>query len=480
MSRSSKYDAVIVGSGPNGLSAAILFAKQGMQVLLIEGRDRIGGGSRSAELTLPGYLHDVCSAIHPLAASSRFFGSLPLEKYGLEWNFPPVSAAHPLSQEETVLVYRSLDETLVSLGIDGSAYKRLLQPLLRQWPKLITDLLGPLRIPSHPFSLAQFGIPALFSAAGLARFQFKDKAARALFAGMAAHAMLPLESFASASFGLVLSLSAHAVGWPLPLGGSQKIVDALGAHFEVLGGEIQTGWKVESLDELPPAEVIMLDVTPRQLLSMAGDSLPAIYKRQLNKYRYGAGVYKIDWALDGPIPWRDERICQTATVHLGGTLDEIANSERTVARGKICEKPYVILAQPSLFDASRAPDGKHTAWAYCHVPASSDFPMRRQIEAQVERFAPGFRDQILEAHTINAQEMEIYNPNYIGGDINAGAQDIGQFFTRPVPRWDPYAVPLKGVYLCSASTPPGGGVHGMCGYYAARSALKKEFGLNID
>jgi len=432
------------------------------------------------ELTLPGFTHDVCSAIHPLAVFSPFFRTLPLTEHGLAWRFPPVSVAHPLADGRSVFVYPELEKTIGMLGQDGGAYRRLFKPLVAHWDRLTHDLLGPIRIPAHPFQLAKFGVPALFSAAGLARAMFKDQLSQALFAGMAGHAMLPLDSFASASFGLVLTLSAHAVGWPLAVGGSQRIIDALASYYISLGGKIETGWQVDSLKELPPADAVLLDVSPRQLLHMAGDALPNFYRSQLQRYRYGPGVFKVDWALDGPVPWRDKRFLETATVHLGGTLAEIARSEKAVSQGEVSDRPYVLLAQPSLFDERRAPAGKHTLWAYCHVPSGSDINMRDAIESQIERFAPGFRDRILAFHTINAQEFERYNPNYIGGDINAGVQDIGQFFMRPVLRWDPYSTPLKGVYLCSASTPPGGGVHGMCGYHAARSALRKSFGIRLE
>ena len=465
----------MVGSGPNGLAAAITLAQKNLKVLVIEGKEVIGGGSRSAELTLPDFTHDICSAVHPLAASSVFFRSLPLERFGLKWIFPPVSLAHPLDDRPAALVYPSLHQTTEGLGEDGIAYTQLMKPLLDRWDRLSKDLLGPLRIPKHPFLLARFGLLALQSAQGLAFRRFHAPEAQAIFGGMAAHAMLPLDSFASASFGLVLTLSAHAVGWPVAAGGSQKIVDALAAYFKVLGGEIRTGWQVTSLDELPEAKVILLDVAPNQLLSLTGDRLKGFYKRQLTRYRFGPGVFKMDWALDGPIPWQDEHVKYSATVHVGGTLEEIAAAEKSIWRGEHPQHPYVLLSQPSLFDPLRAPEGKHTAWAYCHVPPGSTENRQEAIENQIERFAPGFKARILARHTINAAEYEQYNPNYVGGDINAGVQDLGQFFTRPVVRWNPYSTPIRGLYLCSASTPPGGGVHGMCGLLAAQSALEREF-----
>ncbi len=480
MKHTANYDAVVVGSGPNGLSAAITLARQGLKVLVTEGAEKIGGGSRTAEATLPGFLHDTCSSVHPLAVSSRFFKSLELEKYGVEWKYSPVSLAHPLDEQPAVLAYRSLDQTAESIGADGPAYRQLMQPLLSRWDALLHEIMRPLRIPDDPFTLARFGLLAVNSAAGLANRRFQEERARALFAGMAGHSMLPLTRFASASFGLILGLSAHAVGWPVAVGGSQTIVDALLAILRSLGGEVVTGWKVKSLNELPPARTFLMDISPRQLLEIAGDELTGLYHRQLAHFRYGPGVFKVDWALDGPIPWRDEQVLQASTVHVGGTLAEIARSEQSVWQGEHAQKPYVLLVQASLADPSRAPAGKHTAWAYCHVPAGSTRDMRQPIEAQIERFAPGFRDRILAVHTTNAEQYEQYNPNYIGGDINAGVQDFWQFAARPVLRWNPYSTSRKGLYLCSSSTPPGGGVHGMSGYLAARSALRDVFGIRSE
>lgn len=470
---------MIVGSGPNGLAAAITLARQHLRVLVVEGHDKIGGGVRSAELTLPGYTHDVCSAVHALAQSSPFFQSLDLARYGLSWVYPPYPLAHPLDDGRAVLVKPSLAETAAGLDADTHAYRRAYDFLHVAGDKLMRDLLGPLRIPRHPLLFALFGLQALGSAAGFARHHFKSAEARAVFAGMAAHGMLPLDRPGTASFGLVLTLSAHATGWPVALGGSQRIVDAMAAYLRDLGGDIVTGHMVADLNELPAAKAVLLDVSPRSLLRMTGDTLPAAYRGQLARYRYGPGVFKVDWALDGPIPWANAEVSRAATVHLGGTLEEITASERQVAAGVAPDRPYTLLVQPSLFDATRAPEGKHTAWAYCHVPNGSTEDMRSHIEAQVERFAPGFTGRILAAHTLNAAQYEVYNPNYVGGDINTGAQDLGQFFTRPALRWNSYSTPLKGVYLCSSATPPGGGVHGMCGYLAAKSALKREFGLRI-
>jgi phytoene dehydrogenase-like protein len=466
------YDAVVVGAGPNGLASAITLAGAGRSVLVLEGKETIGGGTRSAELTLPGFVHDVCSAIHPLGVASPFFRDLPLAGYGLEWVFPPAAVAHPFDDGSAAVLERSVDATGESLGRDAGAYRRLMGPLLGDWERLASDLLGPLPVPPrHPFAMARFGLRAVRSVRGLAEGAFEGKRARALFAGLAAHSILPLERPVSAAFGLVLGTVAHAVGWPMARGGSQQIADALAAHLRSLGGEIVTGTCVESLDQLPPARAILLDVTPRQLLQIAGDRLPARYRRALGRYRYGPGVFKLDWALDGPIPWKAPACGRAGTVHLGGTLPEIAASEQAVWRGELSERPYVIVVQQTLFDPTRAPEGKHTGWAYCHVPNGSTIDMTERIEAQVERFAPGFRDLILARSVMSPTALERHDPNYIGGDINGGVQDLGQLFTRPVARLNPYTTPVRGLYLCSSSTPPGGGVHGMCGYFAAHAAL---------
>jgi phytoene dehydrogenase-like protein len=476
----SSYDAIVVGSGPNGLAAAITIARTGRSVLVFEAKEQIGGGCRSAELTLPGFTHDVCSAIHPMALASPFFRSLPLERYGLEWIQPEIALAHPLDDGTAAIIDRSLETTCESLGPDAAAYKKLMRPLVENWETIIENFLGPLRpqVMLHPFKMAQFGRLALRSACGLARSQFKGQAARAVFAGSSGHSMLPLDTPSSAAAGLMLGLLAHAVGWPIPRGGSQKITNALAAHLHDLGGEIVTGFEVKTLDALPPAQVVLCDITPRQLLQIAGNRLSGLYKRQLQRYRYGPGVFKLDLALDGPIPWRAEACRRAGTVHVGGTLREITRAEREVWQGQHPERPYVLLAQQSLFDCTRAPAGKQTVWAYCHVPAGSNFDMSERIEAQIERFAPGFRERILARHTSNAAEMERYNANYIGGDINGGVQDLAQMFTRPAISPAPYSTPDRGLYICSSSTPPGGAVHGMCGYFAAQAALRHLEGFD--
>jgi phytoene dehydrogenase-like protein len=467
----AEYDAVVVGSGPNGLAAAITVAQQGGKVLLIEGKETLGGGMRSAEVTLPGFVHDICSAIHPLTAASPFFKTLPLADYGLEWIEPPAQVAHVLDGGEAVLALRSVEATAATLGKDETAYRRLFRWLTDRHADLFEDVLAPLPIPPHhPILLSLFGLNALLPASTLAKLRFRGERARALFAGLACHAIMPLDLPATAAFGLMLGITTHAVGWVFPRGGAQRIADALAAHLRSLGGEIVTGQMVKALGELPPARATFLDITPRQLLQIAGDKLPQRYRRQMQGYRYGSGVFKMDFALSAPIPWANPDVAQTATVHLGGTLDELAAGERAIWEGEHPERPFVLLAQHSLFDPTRAPDGKHTVWAYCHVPNGSTVDMSERIIGQIERFAPGFRDVVLAQTSANTADMERYNPNYVGGDINVGVQDLRQLFTRPTLRLNPYSTPLKGVYLCSSATPPGGGVHGMAGYFAARSA----------
>lgn len=472
-STTPRHDTIVVGAGPNGLAAAITLAQAGRSVLVLEANETIGGGARSAPLTLPGFVHDICSAIHPLAIASPFLRRLPLADYGLTWVQPPAAYAHPLDDGQAIVLERSVWETAATLGADGAAYRRLMTPLVRGWRDLLDDVLGPLPLPpQHPLLLARFGTRAVRTARGLAESQFIDQRARALVAGAAAHTALPLERWPTAAFALVLMTSGHAGGWPLPRGGAQAITDALAAHLRSLGGEIETSRRVASLRELPPARHVLLDLTPDQVLALAGPELPAGYRHALRRYRYGPGVFKLDWALAGPIPWRAATASRAATVHVGGTLAEISAAEQAVAAGRPAERPFVLIAQPSLFDDSRAPAGKHTAWGYCHVPNGYPGDMTTAIEAQVERFAPGFRDLILARHTMTPADMQAHNANYIGGDINGGLQDWRQLFTRPALRINPYATPLPGVYLCSSSTPPGGGVHGMCGWHAAQSVLR--------
>jgi phytoene dehydrogenase-like protein len=473
MTRATHYDAVIVGSGPNGLAAAITLARAGRSVLVIEGRDTVGGGMRTAELTLPGFRHDICSAAHPLGMASPFFRSLPLEQHGLRWIQPDAPLAHPLDHGQAVVLDRSFDATAAYLGRDAAAYRRLIEPLAGRWQEILGDLLGPLSVPSHPVSFARFGAGAILPAATLARTWFRGQRARALFAGLAAHSIMPLQRPLTAAYGLMLGLLAHGVGWPMPAGGSQAIADTLASYLRSLGGEIRTGWWVRSLAELPPAAAYLFDITPRDLLKIAGDALPAGYRRALSRYRYGPGVFKLDYALDGPVPWRNPVVNRGGTVHVGGTLDEIAASEQDAWQGRHAERPFVLVVQPSLFDLSRAPAGQHVLWAYCHVPNGSTVDMTAAIEGQIERFAPGFRDRILARHAMNAMQMEQYNPNYVGGDINSGVQDLFQHFTRPAVRISPYTTPNPRIFLCSSATPPGGGVHGMCGFWAAQAALHK-------
>jgi phytoene dehydrogenase-like protein len=469
----SATDAVVVGSGPNGLSAAIVLARAGRRVTVLEGSATLGGGCRSEELTLPGFVHDTCSTVHALALASPFLSSLPLADHGLELVHADAPLAHPLDDGSAVLLERSVEDTATGLGPDTDAYRRLFEPLVRRAPELIHEILGPLRPPRHPLVVARFAPAGLRSAYGLARSRFRGERARALLAGCSAHSMLSLRSPASAAFGVVLILSAHSVGWPVARGGSQRLADALASYLRSLGGEIETERWVESLAQLPGAAATLLDVTPHQLLRLAGSRLPPGYARRLGGYRYGPGVFKLDWALDAPIPWTAGDVARAGTVHLGGTLDEIAASEQAAVRGEHSGRPFVLLVQPSLFDDTRAPEGKHTAWAYCHVPNGATLDMTEAIEAQVERFAPGFKDVIAARSAMNAADVERRNPNYVGGDINGGIQDLRQLFTRPVARPVPYLTPVDGLYICSSSTPPGGGVHGMCGYFAARSALRK-------
>ncbi len=469
-----QVDAVVVGSGPNGLAAAIALARAGRSVTLLEGAASVGGGMRSAELTLPGFVHDVCSAIHPFGRSSPFFAELDLERHGLRWVAPPIAIGHPLDQGPALLVERDLAATAGRLGRDADAYRRLMEPMIRHWDTLARDILSPFHVPLHPLHavrLGRFGLSAIQSATSIAR-RFRTDAARAVFAGAAAHSILGLTEPLSGAAGLVMLATAHADGWPFPEGGAGRLADALAAELSALGGQIETGRPVGRIPDLPPHRVALFDVAPRGLLSIAGDRLSGRYRRALAGYRYGPGVFKLDLAIEGSIPWRDPELPRAGTVHLGGTLEEIARSEREVAAGRAPERPFVLLTQQSLFDRARAPEGRNTVWAYCHVPNGSTMDMTERILRQVERFAPGFRDRILATVATGPADQEAYNPNYVGGDIAGGRMDLGQLFTRPAWRPDPYSTSDPSIYLCSASTPPGGGVHGMCGYHAARSALR--------
>ena len=467
-------DAVVVGAGPNGLAAAIQIARAGHSVAVYEANDDIGGGARSAELTLPGFVHDVCSAIHPIAAMSPFFNGLPLRKHGLEWIQPDAPLAHPLDDGTAVMLERSVDATAARLGADGDSYRGLLSPLASRWDQLATEVLRPVaHLPRHPLLLARFGLHAMRSARGLAS-SFQGEAARALVAGCAAHSFLPLEHPFTGAFALVFLLTGNAVGWPLPRGGSRRIADALASYLGGLGGTITTGHPVQELSDVPTARAYVFDTSPWHLESIAADRLPAGYRRALRRYRRGPGVFKIDYALDGPVPWRAADCLRAGTVHLGGSFDDIAASESALWRGQPAERPFVLVAQQSLFDPTRAPAGKHTLWAYCHVPNGSTVDMTDRIEAQLERFAPGFRERVLARSVMNTRDVERRNANNAGGDISCGSHSGLQLFMRPRIAIDPYATPARDIYLCSSATPPGGGVHGMCGYNAARSVLARS------
>ncbi len=467
-------DAVVVGSGPNGLAAAIALAQAGRSVVVREAAETVGGGMRTEELTLPGFLHDVCSTVHPLAVSSPFFRSLPLAEHGLEWVHSPACLAHPLDDARVAMLERSPGATGATLGVDAGAWERVIGRWADRWTALADDVLAPLGIPRHPLLMARFGLQGLRSAHALAHAAFRDEPARALFAGSAAHSMVPLTRSPTASFGLMLSAAGHAVGWPIARGGSRGIAHALASYLRSLGGEIVTGAPVENIDELRSVKTILLDLTPRQVLRVAGHRLPGRYRSALERFRYGAGAFKVDWALSEPIPWRNAECARAATVHLGGTLGEIAASEQAPLEGRVAEKPFVLLVQPTLFDPSRAPARKHVAWAYCHVPFGGGVDMTRAIEDQVERFAPGFRDVVLARSVMDPAGLERHNPNLVGGDISGGAMTLRQVFFRPALRRNPYSTPVDGLYLCSASTPPGGAVHGMCGFHAARAALHRK------
>ena len=462
--------ASVIGSGPNGLAAAIVLAQAGLDVDVREGASEFGGATRSAEVTLPGFMHDLGSAVHPMAVSSPFFWTLSLEDHGLNWIQPPAALAHPFDDGTAVTLERSLAETASQLGPDGAAYRKLFEPLVADWPTLAGEVLRPLGIPKHPFPLARFGIRAVQPATVLAASSFRKMRAAALFGGLSAHSVLKLEAPLSAAFGLILGVTGHAVGWPIPQGGAHRIAKALASVLRRHGGRITTDSYVSSLDDLSRRDAVLCDVTPRQFDALAGKQLPKSFRRAMCRFQYGPGIFKVDWALREPIPWKAKECLRAATVHLGGSLEEIAASERTAWKGLPPEKPFILLVQPSLFDPTRAPAGHHTVWAYCHVPNGWPGSALAQMEDQIERFAPGFRECILARRPWSAPEMQQWNPNLIGGDLSGGASTLKQFFLRPT--WRRYGTPLKSVFLCSSSTPPGGGVHGMCGYYAAQAALK--------
>ena len=465
----SAYDVVVIGSGPNGLAAAIVAAQRGLSTVVLEARDTVGGGLRSAELTLPGFVHDVCSSVLPMGVASPFFRALPLDSYGLEWVTPRASAAHPLDNGDVVMLYHNVERTAEALGEDREAYWRTIGTIARDWPRLESDLLAPIGFPTHPLHYARFGLQALLPAGAYARMAFSTPRARALFAGCAAHSLIPLSSPGSAAVGLVLAAAGHAHGWPVVRGGSQSLANALEAHLRSLGGELSSGMNVERHDQLPTAGHLLFDTSPRAMAGIMGDRFPAGFSERLQRFPYGPGAFKIDWALSEPIPWKARECLEAATVHVGGTLEEITAAEAAPWRGECAERPFVLVTQPSVIDGTRAPAGRHTAWGYCHVPNGSTVDMTARIEAQVERFAPGFGDVILERSVRSPALIEDENPNLVGGDVGGGANTLVNLFLRPT--WRRYGTPLHNVHLCSAATPPGGGVHGMCGYHAAMAAL---------
>lgn len=471
-SKSSEYDAVIVGAGPNGLAAAITLAQTGLKTVVFEARREPGGGLSSAELTLPGFVHDICSAIHPMAVHSPFFSKLPLESFGLDWVFPQLSLAHPLENASASYLSTSVSDSAASLGGDAEVYKNLIEPVSRTFPDLLESILGPLlRFPKNSLPLTHFGSRALWSGSTLAKMLFKEEQARTLWAGLAAHSVLPLNAPASSAIALVLGAASHNKGWAFPKGGSAALARALSAYLKSLGGEIVCNSPIQNLSELPMTPIIMFDVGPQQFIKLIDEPLPKNYRVWLESYNYAAGVFKIDYALGGPIPWVDPTCSKAGTIHLGGSLEEIEYSEQAIYAERHSDEPFVILAQQSLFDETRAPEGKHTCWAYCHVPNGSGVDMTEEIERQIERFAPGFKEVVLARRTMTTTQLERFNPNFVGGDVNGGKADLWQLLARPTPQLNPYKTPLEGMYLCSASTPPGGGVHGMCGFHAAKAAL---------
>lgn len=470
-----QYDAVVIGSGPNGLAAAITLAKKSLSVLVIESFHKPGGGMRTAELTLPGFKHDVCSAIHPLGYASPFFQTIPFNELGVEWIFPETPAAHLYSPDETILLNTSFEETASQFGSDTGKYINYIKPLTEIWDDIAPDLLGPLTFPKHPFEALRFGLTAFHSAKGFAKKHFDDERAKALFTGVAAHAMVPLETVLTSSFGIILQVLAHKVNWPFPKGGSASITNALVKYFESLGGKIITNWKITSVEEIPSAKIVLFDLSPKQILDIMGDKLLVKYSNALKRYRGSAGIYKLDLALSEPVPWKNKKCLSTATLHIGGSMEDILHTEQKMWSNSLSDKPFILAAQQSLFDKTRAPEGKHTLWAYCHVPRGSEEDMTDRIINRIEYFAPGIREIILASNSINCRQIERYNPNMTDGDIMGGIQDWRQMFTRPVMKLNPYRMPIKGYYICSSSTPPGGGVHGMCGYHSALTALKDYY-----
>jgi phytoene dehydrogenase-like protein len=469
------YDVIITGSGPNGLAAAIFLQQKGLKTVVMEQAAKTGGAVRTDEVTLPGFKHDIASAIHPLAFDSPFFKTLPLQNYGLSWIHPEIPYVHPFTDGDAFACYRSIEETARQLGRDRDKYANLFSLLVTDWPHISKSILGPLSVPPNPIRMARFGLKALMPARFFANRYFREERTKLLFYGAAAHSTLPLSYLATASFGLVLNILGHTVGWPFPKGGADKISEALTDYYRHLGGEILLNHHVKDIRDLPRAPAYLFDLTPRQLLQIGGTNFSSSYRNRLAKFKYGAGVFKIDWALSEPIPFKNEKCRRAGTIHLGYSAAEIENSEAVIHKGRIADAPYVLVSQHTVFDESRAPAGKHTGWAYCHVPYGSTADMTDAIENQVEKAAPGFRNCILHRTIHTAQQLEALNPNLVGGDINGGRQDITQFFTRPVARLSPYSTPDPKVYICSSSTPPGGGVHGMCGYHAAMRVWKDHF-----
>jgi phytoene dehydrogenase-like protein len=473
------YDAVVVGAGPNGLTAAAFLARAGRSVLVLEANAEAGGGVRTEALTLPWYRHDLCSAVHTMGCLSPAFELLDLERHGLEWIHPPLSLAHPLDGGDAVCLEQSIEGTAAQLGVDERAYRELVTPFVRSPKKLFADLLAPLGVPRQPLTLARFGLLGLRSARSLSFSRFRGERARALFAGCAAHGIQPLEHALTGAFGLTFLIAGHVKSWPVARGGSSAIAKALLSVCQQWGVELVTGQRVTSLRQLPDAQAVLFDLAPQQVAEIAGENLPGSYLRSLRNYRMGPACFKLDWALDGPIPWSNPEVARASTVHVGGTFEELAESEAAVWRGEHPQRPFVLVTQQSHFDASRAPRGKHTGYAYCHVPMGSGVDMTEAIEAQIERFAPGFRQRILARHRLFTADLELRNASHIGGVITGGVADLGQLFTRPALRWDPYSTPNPHLFLCSHSTPPGGGVHGMCGFYAARSLLRRVWGRRL-